>query len=72
MNKVNVYGGDGLGGIADVDDAIPDRLIKYKTIRSSNFPTNDDGDIDWELKGTTKVRIVAQFTTGGNKYEVKR
>ena len=71
INKVNVYGGDGLGGIANVDDAIPGRLINYKTIRSSNFPTNDDGDLDLEFKGTPKVRIVAQFTTGGITYEAK-
>ena len=68
MNKENVYNGDGEGGVADVADAVPARLINYKTIRSS-MDFNPD---DLEFKGTAKVRIVAQFTdSSGDLYEAK-
>jgi hypothetical protein len=68
INKGNVYGDDNGDGVPNnVTDAVPSRLIGFKTIRSSNFPTTDD----LEFKGIPKVRIVAQYTTGGVTYEAK-
>ena len=39
-----------------ITDAVPSRLIGYKTLRSSYFPEDANGNIkDLEFKGTPKV-----------------
>ena len=67
INPINIYGDDdGDGTPNNVTDAVPSRLIGFKSIRSSNFqPSN------LEFEGIPKVRIVAQFKTGGITYEAK-
>ena len=69
IDPVNVYGDDdGDGDPNDVADAIPTRLINFRSIRTSGNAPNLS---EIEFKGTPKVRIVAQFTTDGVTYEAK-
>jgi len=71
IDPENIYGENYPNTIDDasvaITDAVPRRLFGFKTIRSSNFPLVDD----IEFKGIPKVKIVAQFTTGGVTYEAK-
>ena len=75
INKVNVYGGDWTDDDLSnlITDAIPDRLINYKTIRTSFLPLDSDENLkDIEFKGIPKVRVVAQFTdSNSDLYEAK-
>jgi hypothetical protein len=73
MNKTNVYiDWTEVEGDSVTSDAIPDRLINYKTLRSEHIPEDDNGKPDLEFKGIAKVRIVAQFTDSNNDvYEAK-
>ena len=69
IDPINVYGDDnGNGEPNDVTDAIPTRLINFRSIRTSGDAPNLS---EIEFKGTPKVRVVAQFTTDGVTYEAK-
>ena len=71
IDNINVYGDDNEDGVAnDVTDAVPTRLINFKSIRTNN---GAEGTLDeLEFKGVPKVRIVAQFTDSqGDLYEAK-
>jgi hypothetical protein len=73
IDNINVYGDDdGDGTPNNVSDAVPGRLIGYRTLRSAHLPVDDNGVIkDMEFKGIPRVKIIAQFTTGGVTYEVE-
>ena len=71
IDNINVYGDDsGNGEVNNVADAIPTRLINFKSIRTNNGATDTLNEL--EFKGVPKVRIVAQFTDSqGDLYEAK-
>ena len=70
IDPINVYGANWPNTMNDasvaITNAVPSRLFGFKSIRSSNFAPND-----LEFKGIPKIKIVAQFTTGGVTYEAK-
>ena len=74
IDSVNVYGGNWPNTMNDesiaITDAVPARLINFKSIRTNNGATDTLSEL--EFKGTPKVRIVAQFTDSqGDLYEAK-
>ena len=70
IDAPNVYGADDNNDGDFVSDAVPNRLIDYKTIRSNNI--TEEYLEELEFKGTPKLRIVAQFIdSGGNKLEAR-
>ena len=74
IDSVNVYGGNWPFTMNDdsvaITDAVPARLINFKSIRTNNGATDTLNGL--EFKGVPKVRIVAQFTDSqGDLYEAK-
>ena len=74
IDSINVYGGNWPNTMNDastaITDAVPARLINFKSIRTNNGATETLENL--EFKGTPKVRIVAQFTDSeGDLYEAK-